>query len=102
VLNVRFYLQTIHKTKNTKKIIIIKIKKYKDKEKRIHTSVKSQPPKQRNLFNLINRNREEKRNGEEEKRSREKKMNQMGGGGGIYMAIFPTELPMEINCCWWH
>jgi len=27
VLNLRFYLQTIHKTKNTKKIIIIKIKK---------------------------------------------------------------------------
>jgi len=34
----RFYLQTIHKTKNTTKIIIIKIKKlkkYKDKERRI-------------------------------------------------------------------
>jgi hypothetical protein len=27
VLILRFYLQTIHKTKNTKKIIIIKIKK---------------------------------------------------------------------------
>jgi len=63
--------------------------------------VKSQPPKQRNLFNLTNRNGEEKRNGEEEKRSREKKMNQMGGGG-IYMVIFPTELPTEINCCRWH
>jgi hypothetical protein len=30
----RFYLQIIHKTKNTTKIIIIK-KKYKDKERRI-------------------------------------------------------------------
>jgi len=39
VLILRFYLQTIHKTKNTKKIIIIKKnkKKYKDKERRIHT-----------------------------------------------------------------
>ena len=37
VLILRFYLQTIHKTKNTKKIITIKIKKYKDKEKRIQT-----------------------------------------------------------------
>jgi len=37
MLNLRFYLQTIHKTKNIKKIIMIKIKKYKDKEKRIHT-----------------------------------------------------------------
>jgi len=44
--------------------------------------VKSQPPKQRNLFNLTNRNGEEKRNGEEEKRSREKKMNQMWRGSG--------------------
>ena len=38
VLISRFYLQTIHKTKNTTKIIIIKIKKvkkYKDKERRI-------------------------------------------------------------------
>jgi len=37
VLNLRFYLQTIHKTKNTKKIINKNKKKYKDKEKRIHT-----------------------------------------------------------------
>jgi hypothetical protein len=39
VLISRLYLQTIHKTKNTTKIIIIKIKKkykkYKDKERRI-------------------------------------------------------------------
>jgi hypothetical protein len=38
VLISRFYLQTIYKTKNTTKIIIIKIKKvkkYKDKERRI-------------------------------------------------------------------
>jgi hypothetical protein len=38
VLISRFYLQTIHKTKNTTKIIITKIKKvkkYKDKERRI-------------------------------------------------------------------
>jgi hypothetical protein len=36
----RFYLQTIHKTKKTTQIIIIKIKKvkkYKDKERKIHT-----------------------------------------------------------------
>ena len=31
----------------------------------------------------------------------EKKMNQMGGGG-FYIAIFPTALPTEINCCRWH
>jgi hypothetical protein len=64
--------------------------------------VKSQPPKQRNLFNLTNRNGEEKRNGEEEKRSREKKNEPNGEGVGIYMAIFPTELPTDINCCRWH
>jgi len=42
VLISRFYLQTIHKTKNTTKIIIIKKKsenKYKDKEKRIYTLI---------------------------------------------------------------
>jgi hypothetical protein len=28
-------------------------------------------------------------------------MNQMGGGG-VYIAMFPTVLPTEINCCRWH
>jgi hypothetical protein len=50
--------------------------------------VKSQPPKQRNLFNLTNRNGEEKRNGEEEKWSREKKMNQMGEEWGFIWQFF--------------
>jgi len=55
--------------------------------------VKSQPPKQRNHFNLTNRNEEEKRNGEEVKRSREKKMNQMGGGeGGFIWQFFRRKL----------
>jgi len=46
VLNVRFLSTNNTQNKeHQKKIIIIKIKKYKDKEKRIHTLVKSQPPK---------------------------------------------------------
>jgi len=50
--------------------------------------VKSQPPKQRNLFNLTNRNGEEKRNEEEEKQSREKKVNPMGGVNSWFYPVF--------------
>jgi len=35
---------------------------------------------------------ERRRNRDE---SQEKKMNQIGGRGGFYMPIFPSELPME-------
>ena len=56
--------------------------------------VKSQPPKQRNLFNLTNRNGGEKRNGEEEKwrrretEPREKNEPNGGGEGGFIWQFF--------------
>ena len=47
--------------------------------------------------------REEKRNGEEEKRNGSREENEPSWGmGGLYITIFPTELPTEINCCRWH
>jgi len=94
VLNLRFYLQTIHKTKNTKKNTKIKKKEYipfKTTTKTIKSLLK------------VKYKREKKRNEEEEKRNRSREENEPSGGmGGLYIAIFPTKLPTKINCCRWH
>jgi hypothetical protein len=75
---------------------MIKIKKYKDKEKKyipFKTTTKIIKSLQKAKCN---------RRGEEKWRRRETKpreKNEPNGGKGVfYMAIFPT----DINCCRWH
>jgi hypothetical protein len=101
VLNLRFYLQTIHKRRTPKKIIMIKIKKkYKDKEKKyipFKTTTKIRKSLQKAKCNIRGEEKWRRR----ETKSREK--NEPNGGKGVfYMKIFPTELPTDINCCRWH
>jgi hypothetical protein len=78
VLNLRFYLQTIHKTKNTKKKIIIKIKKNTKIKKKEYIPFKTTTKTIKSLLKAKYKPR-----GEEKWRRREteaeKKMNQMGG-----------------------
>jgi hypothetical protein len=85
VLISRFYLQTIHITKNTTKIIIIKIKKVKKiKRKENHTFQYVENYNQNNKNTKRNANdlQEEKRRNE---RSREK--TNYGGGADLYCSF---------------
>jgi hypothetical protein len=100
VLISRFYLQTIHKTKNTTKIIIIKIKKkvkkYKDKERKIipfnmlKTTIKT--IKIQWQTQMICRRRRE---GGGEKKWEEPRKTEPRRGGRFYNAVLLTELPTK-------
>jgi hypothetical protein len=87
VLNLRFYLQTIHKTKNTKKNTKIKKKEYipfKTTTKTIKSLLK------------VKYKREKKRNEEEEKRNRSREENEPSGGdGGVIYSNFSDEITDE-------
>jgi ASC-1-like (ASCH) protein len=98
VLISRFYLQIIHKTKNTKKIIITKIKKSKKNTKikkgeyipfnMLKTTIKTIKI---HTNSCKNKTQTERRR-EDEMRN-EEKMNHGGGVAGFYTTILPTALP---------